>query len=64
ERAKAAGTPFISFFSPSEMLALAREAGFRDARHVSTHDLIQRYFANRTDGLRPFSGESFLIAAN
>ena len=27
--ARAAGTPFISFFASSEMLALAREAGFR-----------------------------------
>ena len=62
ERAKAAGTPFISFFSPPEMLALAREAGFGEAQHVSTNDLIQRYFANRSDGLRPSSGESFLIA--
>ena len=28
--AKASGTPFISFFTPAEMLALAREAGFRE----------------------------------
>ena len=27
--ARAAGTPFISFYTPDEMLALAREAGFR-----------------------------------
>ena len=33
--ARAAGTPFISFYTPAEMLALAREAGFADARHVS-----------------------------
>src|SRR5439155_274015 len=33
--ARAAGTPFISFFAPPEMLALAREAGFREVRHVS-----------------------------
>jgi methyltransferase (TIGR00027 family) len=60
--ARASGTPFISFFTPPEMLALAREAGFRETRHVSTADLIQRYFAARTDGLRPTSGESFLVA--
>jgi methyltransferase (TIGR00027 family) len=60
--ARAAGTPFISFFSPPEMLALAREAGFKEARHVSAADLTQRYFAGRTDGLRPSSGEAFLIA--
>ena len=32
--ARTSGTPFISFYTPAEMLALAREAGFADARHV------------------------------
>lgn len=62
ERARAAGTPFVSFFSPDEMIALARRAGFRDARCVSTEDLTQRYFDKRSDGLRPSSGETFLVA--
>ena len=31
-RARAAGTPFISLYSPAEMLALASDAGFRKAR--------------------------------
>jgi methyltransferase (TIGR00027 family) len=61
-RARAAGTPFVSFFSPDEMLSLAREAGFREARHIGTDALAQRYFAGRSDGLKPASGESFLIA--
>ncbi|MGB6450637.1 MAG: class I SAM-dependent methyltransferase [Steroidobacteraceae bacterium] len=60
--ARAAGTPFVSFFSPPEMLALAREAGFREAEHISTADLTQRYFTGRADGLRPASGEAFLVA--
>ena len=60
--ARAAGTPFLSFFSPPEMLALVREAGFSQAQYVSTTDLTQRYFTGRTDGLRPSSGEAFLIA--
>jgi hypothetical protein len=51
--ARASGTPFLSFFTPTEIIALAREAGFADARHVSAADLTQRYFAGRTDGLRP-----------
>jgi methyltransferase (TIGR00027 family) len=59
---RAAGTPFISFFAPPEILALAREAGFKDAQHVSATMLRQRYFANRTDGLRPSSGEELLVA--
>jgi len=62
--ARASGTPFISFFTPDEMLAMAREAGFRDARHVSARDLIERYFAGRTDGFRPpESGEELLVAS-
>ncbi|MGH8151098.1 MAG: class I SAM-dependent methyltransferase [Steroidobacteraceae bacterium] len=60
--ARASGTPFISLFSPREMLALAREAGFHEARHVSTADMIERYFSGRADGLRPARGEEFLIA--
>jgi methyltransferase (TIGR00027 family) len=60
--AQASGTPFISFFTPPEMLALARDAGFKDAQHVSASMLNQRYFAGRTDGLRTPRGEEFLLA--
>jgi methyltransferase (TIGR00027 family) len=62
QRAKAAGTPFVSFFSPAEMLSLAQAEGFRQCQHVSTRMMIDHYFANRSDGLRPSSGEEFLIA--
>ena len=61
--AKASGTPFLSFFTPSQMLALAREAGFRQARHVSAASLAKRYFANRTDGLRPPDNSEELLVA-
>ena len=60
--ARASGTPFVSFFTPDEMRAMARKAGFKDARHVSSPDLAARYFAGRTDGLRPYSGEELLLA--
>jgi O-methyltransferase involved in polyketide biosynthesis len=60
--ARAAGTPFVSFYTPEEMLALARAAGFRDAQHVSAAQLNQRYFADRTDGLRTAAGEELLVA--
>jgi methyltransferase (TIGR00027 family) len=60
--AKAAGTPFISFYSPQEMLALARDAGFADVRHVPGATVAERYFANRPDQLRASSGEDFLLA--
>lgn len=62
ERARAAGTPFVSFFRPPEILTLAREASFRDVRHISRSDIVQRYFVGRTDGLQPASGEEFLVA--
>lgn len=58
------GTPFISFFTPAEMLNLARDAGFREVRHVSAASLAQRYFSDRTDGLRPPNhSEELLIAS-
>ncbi|MEW1753548.1 class I SAM-dependent methyltransferase [Streptomyces angustmyceticus] len=60
--AQASGTPFVSFYAPQDMLALAREAGLQDARHVAGGVLAARYFADRTDGLRPSSGEDFLLA--
>ena len=61
--ARAAGTPFVSFYTPDEILALAHDAGFRDAEHVSAATLNDRYFAGRTDGLRTFRGEELLVAS-
>jgi methyltransferase (TIGR00027 family) len=61
--ARASGTPFISFFTPADMLALARECGLHDVRHVSAGDLTKRYFADRTDGFHPpDNGEEILVA--
>jgi methyltransferase (TIGR00027 family) len=62
--ASASGTPFISFFTPAEMMSMAREAGFREARHISAADLAARYFKGRPDGLRPpYNAEELLVAA-
>jgi methyltransferase (TIGR00027 family) len=60
--ARASGTPFITFFAPADMLALARESGFAAALTVSGADLGQRYFAGRTDGLHPPQSEELLVA--
>lgn len=60
--ARESGTPMLSFFSPEEILAMAREAGFKDPATLSTKDMEQRYFADRQDGLLPASGEIFLLA--
>lgn len=59
--ARASGTPFITFFTPAEMLALAGEAGFREARVVSGDELASKYFANRTDRLRGSNSEQLLV---
>jgi methyltransferase (TIGR00027 family) len=61
--ARASGTPFISFFTPDEILTLAREVGFRNVQHVSAADLAQRYFAGRADGLRPPNNAEELLVA-
>jgi methyltransferase (TIGR00027 family) len=61
--AKANGTPFLSFFAPAEMLALARDAGFKEVRHVSAAMLAQRYFSGRMDGLRPPNNSEELLVA-
>ncbi len=61
--ARASGTPFLSFFTPTQIMALAHEAGFRQARHVPATELTERYFAGRTDGLRPpRNAEELLVA--
>jgi O-methyltransferase involved in polyketide biosynthesis len=62
--ARASGTPFISFFTPAQILSLAREAGFDAVRHVSAAALTERYFADRTDGLRPPTGGEELLVAS
>ena len=43
EGARASGTPFISFFAPTEMLTLARTTGFREV-----HMCRQRLLASAT----------------
>lgn len=63
KRAASAGTPFLSLFSPDEILDLAREAGFKKVEHVSRAEIINRYFSGRVDGLVPSSGEEFLVAS-
>ena len=60
--ARAAGTPFLSFFAPNEILDLAYKTGFKEAKTISTIDMEQLYFAGRSDNLLPASGEVFLLA--
>jgi methyltransferase (TIGR00027 family) len=62
EGARASGTPFVSLYTPEEMLAAARAAGFAEVRNVPGRELAERYFSGRADGLRPSTGEDLLLA--
>ncbi len=56
------GTPMLSYFTPDEILALAREADFKNSNIISAKDIKKYYFTNRTDNFLPASGEVFLLA--
>lgn len=60
--AAASGTPFVSFFSVEEIVKLADEIGLKEIQTVSTKDMTEKYFKDRTDNLVPASGEFFLVA--
>jgi methyltransferase (TIGR00027 family) len=60
--ARTSGTPFVSLYPPDEILAAASSAGFRTVGHIAGKSFGDRYFAERTDGLRPSSGEDLLVA--
>jgi methyltransferase (TIGR00027 family) len=62
--AQASGTPFVSFFTPDAMVALARECGFSSVEHVAPATLRARYFAGRIDGLAPGSGEQIVVCTS
>ena len=59
--AKSSGTPFVSFYTPDEIVAMARAAGFAEVEHIASPVLAERYFAGRSDGLRPSTGEDFVV---
>lgn len=60
--ARASGTPWLSFYAPDEIVAVARDAGFADVEVVMTEAIADRYLAGRTDGLRASGGEAVLLA--
>lgn len=59
--AERSGNPFQSQFTHNEILQLATETGLQQASIVSKADLLERYFAHRTDHLEPASGEDVLV---
>jgi O-methyltransferase involved in polyketide biosynthesis len=60
--AKQSGTPFISFFSPEEVLTIAKNVGFKTMSCISQPDIRKKYFSDRSDGLCSASAENFLVA--
>lgn len=62
--AQAHGTPWISYFTPDEIVDMARQVGFASARHVSTTELAERFFKGRSDGLKPVRAEELLVATS
>lgn len=63
KKAAESGTPFLSFFSPDEIVELAKRAGFKKQRAVGKDELHKLYFQNRSDSLRAPSAEAFLVAS-
>ncbi|MEA4916594.1 class I SAM-dependent methyltransferase [Proteiniphilum sp.] len=62
EGAEASGNPFVSFFPIEEIVKLANEIGLKEIQTISTKDMTEKYFKDRTDNLVPASGEFFLVA--
>jgi len=60
--ARNSGTPFISFFTPNEIIGLAQQAGFKNTKTISVNDIANRYFVDRKDKLSPACGEEILLA--
>lgn len=62
KRSEESGTPFLSLFSPQEIVSMGKQSGFKNSQYVSGEDIYQRYFANRSDGLRAGMAEAFLVS--
>jgi len=62
-RVAAAGEPFHTFFDPSELAAILREAGFARVEDLGPSEINDRYFSGRADGLRVGSAGRLVRAA-
>jgi methyltransferase (TIGR00027 family) len=56
------GEPWLSLHRPAELRAIAERAGFSESESLSPEAAGERYFANRTDGLRAPRHEQLLTA--
>jgi O-methyltransferase involved in polyketide biosynthesis len=62
ERAKVSGTPFLSLWSPEEILSLAESSGFKSIQYISADTIYKKYFLQRKDNLKAGNAEAFLLA--
>ena len=58
----AAGDPYTTRMSPAQAEALIEGAGLEVAEHLTPEDVYDRYFAGRSDGLRPSTAERLIAA--
>jgi methyltransferase (TIGR00027 family) len=58
------GEPVRTSFSPSAIEALLERYGLTVLDHPTADDLVERYCADRRDGLRPYTLERLVSAAN
>jgi methyltransferase (TIGR00027 family) len=56
------GEPLRGDWSRAEIEAVITRCGLQVADHPTRQETIERYFANRTDGLVPWSAESLIAA--
>lgn len=62
KRVASAGEPFRLFFKPSDLADELSRAGFHHLEDLGTAELNERYFANRSDGLRLWGGARLMSA--
>jgi methyltransferase (TIGR00027 family) len=60
--AAARGEPLQSFFQPAELAEEVRELGFDEVSDLGPDEARGRYFAGRTDGLRPLASQHLMHA--
>jgi O-methyltransferase involved in polyketide biosynthesis len=62
KNAAAEGTPFVSFFLPGQITALAARCGLKNPKVITAEDFKRLYFMGRSDDLTLVRGEEVLVA--
>jgi methyltransferase (TIGR00027 family) len=60
--ASASGEPIQSRFAPADLETIIHSCGLRPIDHPTREDLIDRYFSERADRLKPYTVERLLAA--